>query len=111
MKTKDLERYLEILENKMAVGDEMYGNIAEYCSDILSNDTFEDDLIKKNANIHLMKKLNELSPREKEILIFRYGLMNEKIMNLEELGERMQLTKERIRQIQSQAIFKLKMAL
>ena len=52
-----------------------------------------------------------LTPREKEILIFRYGLMNEKIMTLEELGERMQLTKERIRQIQSQAIFKLKMAL
>ena len=96
IKPKELERYLEILENKMAVGDEMYGNIAEYCSDILSNDTFEDDLIKKNANMHLMKKLNELSPREKEILIFRYGLMNEKIMTLEELGERMQLTKERV---------------
>ena len=95
----------------MSVGDEMYGNIAEYCSDILSNDTFEDDLIKKNTSIHLMKKLNVLSPREKEILIFRYGLMNEKIMTLEELGERMQLTKERIRQIQSEAIFKLKMAL
>lgn len=111
IKPKELERYLDILENKMSVGDEMYGNIAEYCSDILSNDTFEDDLIKKNASIHLMKKLNVLSPREKEILIFRYGLMNEKIMTLEELGERMQLTKERIRQIQSEAIFKLKMAL
>ena len=111
IKPKELERYLDILENKMSVGDEMYGNIAEYCSDILSNDTFEDDLIKKNTSIHLMKKLNVLSPREKEILIFRYGLMNEKIMTLEELGERMQLTKERIRQIQSEAIFKLKMAL
>lgn len=111
IKPKELERYLEILENKMAVGDEMYGNIAEYCSDILLNDTFEEDLIKKNSNILLLKKLNELSPREKEIIIFRYGLMNEKIMTLEELGEKMQLTKERIRQIQSQAIFKLKMAL
>lgn len=111
MKKREVERYLDVIENGMFVSDEIYGSIAEYCSDILANDTIEDELIKKNINILLMKNLEKLSPREKEILIFRYGLMDKDKMTLEELGEKMQLTKERIRQIQSEAIYKLKMFL
>lgn len=111
MKKREVERYLDVIENGMFVSDETYGSIAEYCSDILANDTIEDELIKKNINILLMKNLEKLSPREKEILIFRYGLMDKDKMTLEELGEKMQLTKERIRQIQSEAIYKLKMFL
>ena len=111
MKKREVERYLDIIENGMAVSNEIYGGIAEYCSDILSNDTIEDEVIKKNASIQLIKKLEKLSPREKEILIFRYGLMDKDKMTLEELGEKMQLTKERVRQIQSEAIYKLRMFL
>lgn len=111
MNKKEANRCLELLENKMSVGSEMCSDIAEYCSSILCDDTFEDTLIKKNTNVDLMKKVSELPTREREVLIHRYGLFDEKPLTLGEVGERMNLTKERIRQIQAEAIYKLKMAL
>lgn len=86
----------------------MYGEIAEYCSSIIFDDTFEDKVIAKNSTIDLMKKVNKLPSKEREVLIYRYGLLDEKVLTLGEIGERMNLTKERIRQIQLEAIDKLR---
>ena len=55
-----------------------------------------------------MKKVNKLPSKEREVLIYRYGLLDEKVLTLGEIGERMNLTKERIRQIQLEAIDKLR---
>ena len=55
-----------------------------------------------------MKKVNKLPPKEREVLIYRYGLLDEKVLTLGEIGERMNLTKERIRQIQLEAIDRLR---
>jgi RNA polymerase primary sigma factor len=55
----------------------------------------QDDL--KNA----MKGLDE---KEADILRFRYGLGNQAPLSLKEIGDRMNLTKERIRQIEKKAI-------
>lgn len=111
MNKKEIKRCLELLENKMSVGNEVCSDIAEYCSNILYDDTFEDKLIKKNSNMDLMKKVSELPAKEREVLIHRYGLLDEKPLTLGEVGERMNLTKERIRQIQAEAIYKLKTVL
>lgn len=52
--------------------------------------------------------LDKLTPQEKQVLIYRYGLFNVEKKTLEELGEEYHLTKERIRQIQGSALKKLK---
>lgn len=108
MRKKEAERYIEVLEKGSSTGEEMYGEIAEYCSSIISDDTFEDKVIAKNSNMDLMKKVNMLPSKEREVLIYRYGLLNEKVLTLGEIGERMNLTKERIRQIQLEAIDRLR---
>ncbi|WP_130889985.1 MULTISPECIES: RNA polymerase sigma factor RpoD/SigA [Fusobacterium] len=108
MRKKEAERYIEVLEKGSSTGEEMYGEIAEYCSSIISDDTFEDKVIAKNSNMDLMKKVNKLPSKEREVLIYRYGLLNEKVLTLGEIGERMNLTKERIRQIQLEAIDRLR---
>ena len=52
--------------------------------------------------------LAELNDREREVLAGRYGLRDREPETLEVLAERMGLTRERIRQIQQEALLKLK---
>jgi RNA polymerase primary sigma factor len=52
--------------------------------------------------------LNELNEREKFIIQMRYGLKGEKPQTLDETGKCLGITRERVRQIQNQAILKLK---
>jgi RNA polymerase nonessential primary-like sigma factor len=52
--------------------------------------------------------LDELSEREREVVSGRYGLGDREPETLEVLAERLSLTRERIRQIQQEALLKLK---
>ncbi len=52
--------------------------------------------------------LDELNDREREVLAGRYGLRDREPETLEVLAERLGLTRERIRQIQQEALLKLK---
>ncbi len=56
----------------------------------------------------LQHGLDELSEREREVLSGRYGLHDREPETLEVLAERLGLTRERIRQIQQEALVKLK---
>ncbi len=51
--------------------------------------------------------LNTLNEKEREVLNLRFGLLDGRNRTLEEVGERFQLTMERIRQIEATAIRKL----
>jgi len=51
-----------------------------------------------------------LSDREKEVLRLRYGLGTDREYTLEEIGQRLSVTRERVRQIESRALQKLRMA-
>lgn len=55
--------------------------------------------------------LAALSPREREVLDGRYGLHGREPQTLEDLAERLQLTRERVRQIQIDALSRLRRAL
>jgi len=56
----------------------------------------------------LDSELSALSHREREVLTGRFGLHDHEPETLEALAERMGLTRERIRQIQHEALHKLK---
>jgi len=60
------------------------------------------------SNRQLIEKcLDVLTAREADVLRFRYGLDSGEPMTLEEIGKRLHLTRERIRQIESEALRKL----
>ena len=58
--------------------------------------------------IHMDKMLNELTSKERKIIIGRFGINGEKPKTLEELGKDLGFSKERIRQIENIAISKLR---
>jgi RNA polymerase primary sigma factor len=57
---------------------------------------------------HLTEVLNGLPPREVRILQLRYGLLDGQAYTLEEVGRKMGVTRERVRQIEAQALSRLR---
>lgn len=57
---------------------------------------------------HLDGVLNSLPPREVRILQLRYGLLDGQAYTLEEVGRKMGVTRERVRQIEAQALSRLR---
>ena len=56
----------------------------------------------------ITEQLNRLPPREAEILRLRYGLEDGRVHTLEEVGQKMGITRERVRQLEAQALNRLR---
>ena len=67
-----------------------------------------DEVLANDVPLELARLLAVLDEREREIVRLRYGLDQGEPRTLEEVGERMHLTRERIRQIESRALCKLR---
>jgi RNA polymerase primary sigma factor len=67
-------------------------------------DTVTQNLLRE----HLQEVLNMLPPREVRILQLRYGLLDGQSYTLEEVGRKMGVTRERVRQIEAQALSRLR---
>jgi RNA polymerase primary sigma factor len=84
--------------------------------DSVLGDFIEDDEIPppdETATYNLLREnlrevLNGLPPREVRILQLRYGLFDGQAYTLEEVGRKVGLTRERVRQIESQALNRLR---
>ncbi len=65
-----------------------------------------DDLVARLENL-----LAELSPKQQDIIARRFGLRGYEVATLEEVGREVGLTRERVRQIQIEALERLKLSL
>ncbi len=90
------------LDSEDSTGDELMDMVGDESTpvDML--------ILEKDMEEFLIKALDQLTEREKQIIIYRYGLDNEKPKTLEEIGKIYNLSRERIRQIENQALGKLK---
>lgn len=71
-------------------------------------DTPEKEVEKQALHEAISKVLNTLTEKEKQIIKYRYGLNGNKSMSLKQIGEKYDLTKERIRQIEKKALVRLR---
>lgn len=79
--------------------------------DVLPDRNFTiDDQVANAQRRELIGRLvsESLTPREAAVVTMRFGLRNHKRMTLEEIGRHFGLTRERIRQIESKALKRLK---
>ena len=89
------------------VGDEDGSNLGDFVADDANASTEE-----KAESVFLREEIDQmlqgLNPREREVIILRFGLESGHPMTLEELGKRFKVTRERIRQIETAALRKLR---
>ena len=62
------------------------------------------NLINESLAFEIERALNTLSPRESKVLKLYFGLGMKHPFTLEEIGEELNLTRERVRQIKEKAI-------
>ncbi len=68
----------------------------------------DDILLNESLRIEVKRALTTLSEREAEVIKLYFGLDREHPLTLEEIGERFNLTRERVRQIKEKAIRRLR---
>ncbi len=68
----------------------------------------DDLLLNESLRIEVQRALTTLSDREAEVIKLYFGLDREHPLTLEEIGERFNLTRERVRQIKEKAIRRLR---
>ena len=79
--------------------------------DIMSNEheaTPDNELMKQSLRYEIERSLSTLSEREAEVIKLYFGINRENSQTLEEIGERLNLTRERVRQIKEKALLRLR---
>jgi RNA polymerase primary sigma factor len=84
--------------------DSVLGDFIEDEEALAPTTTVTQNLLKE----HLQDVLGSLPPREVRILQLRYGLLDGQSYTLEEVGRKMGVTRERVRQIEAQALSRLR---
>ncbi|NOR86224.1 MAG: sigma-70 family RNA polymerase sigma factor [Bacteroidales bacterium] len=77
---------------------------------ITSEDTLpsDDRLIQESLNQEIQRSLSTLSDKEREVVNLYYGIGMNHGLTLDEIGDKFDLTRERVRQIKEKAIRRLK---
>ncbi len=111
MSATKIEQLIGSLSQPMSletpVGEEDDAELGDMLEDMNSPNP-EEAVMDSMMGEEIRAKLNDLPPREREVLTLRYGLGQEEAMTLAEVGSRMGITRERARQLELQAIERLR---
>ncbi len=89
------------------VGEEDDSNLADFIED-LQAEAPADVATRHMLNDAVLAALDDLTPREKEVVRLRFGLDDGQARTLEEVGKQFGVTRERIRQIEAKTLAKLR---
>ncbi|MBC7196021.1 MAG: RNA polymerase sigma factor RpoD/SigA [Deferribacterales bacterium] len=110
MDVNDVENILRVSRNYLSLEAPIKDGEDRSFIDLLDSGTksVEDEIIETNLKNSLEEIVDELPEREATIVKLRFGLEGETPKTLEEIGEMMNISRERVRQIESRALLKLK---
>lgn len=95
------------MDAPLTSGEDTSGNMY----DLIENDDApspETGLLNESLRREIERSLRTLTSREAEVVRYFFGLNGQHALTLEEIGERFDLTRERVRQIKEKAIRRLK---
>ncbi len=106
---QDVEDLEMLIEKDVSLSDSFNDDdmkMEEKLSDELTP-SVEYQIIKSSIETQLRDLLGELEEKEALVLKWRFGLDDDQPLTLQEIGDRLHLTRERIRQIEQKAMRKL----
>ncbi len=108
---RKVEQMLDVarrpLSLEMPTDDEEESTLGDFVEDTESPAP-PDEVSSAMLRELLLEILTELPPREVKILQMRYGLLDGQTYTLEEVGKKLGVTRERVRQIEAQALSRLR---
>jgi len=107
-RVREIQRIsLDLLSLDAPVGEEDDSNLADFIEDHAAEAPAE-AAARRMLNRAVIDALDELSDREKAVVRLRFGLEDGQARTLEEVGREFGVTRERIRQIESKTLAKLR---
>lgn len=109
---EDVKNILSYLQNPVSLETPVGENGEDSLGDLVEDktqDTPEEAMEQLVRKEEVSELLDTLSDRERQVIRMRYGLDGGKIVTLEEIGEQLGVTRERVRQIEARAMEKLRM--
>ncbi len=100
-----LEFSIDPVSLDMEIGDDGNSTIGEYIED---TETKNQSTSLMGLRKNITKVLDSLNDKEREIIIMRFGLDDGRIKTLKEIAETFNISRERVRQIETKALSKLK---
>ncbi|AFY79703.1 MAG: RNA polymerase sigma factor, RpoD/SigA family [Hydrococcus sp. C42_A2020_068] len=101
-----LERARQPLSLDLRVGDNHDTELGELLED--TGLLPEDYAIHSSLQLDLEKLMADLTPQQREVLALRFGLTDGKPLTLAKIGIRLNISRERVRQIEREALSKLR---
>ena len=101
-----LERSRQPLSLDLRVGDNNDTELGELLED--TGPSPEDYATHSSLQFDLAKIMSDLTEQQKEVLALRYGLKDGKPMTLSKIGDCLEISRERVRQIEREALSKLR---
>ncbi|TRZ92702.1 RNA polymerase sigma factor RpoD/SigA [bacterium] len=106
---EDIDDLAVLMEKNISLSDRVYDDgleVEEKISDEI-NPSVEYQIIKSSVQHQIRRLLGELEEKEALVLKLRFGLDDDRPRTLQEIGSLLDLTRERIRQIEQKAMRKL----
>ena len=106
-----IDQVLQFTLREMSLDDKIGKDRETPIADYLVDDnlvTPEDDLIKREANSLVSEAMTDLTDQERTVLCHRFGIAGGPTLTLKEIGEMMNISRERVRQVECQAKNRLK---
>jgi len=106
-----IDQVLQFTLREMSLDDKVGKERDTPIADYLVDDnliTPEDDLIKREANSLVSEAMTNLTEQERTVLCHRFGIAGGPTLTLKEIGEMMNISRERVRQVECQAKSRLK---
>jgi RNA polymerase nonessential primary-like sigma factor len=107
----DVNKMLRLNERITSVDSPFAGDSDKALLDVIADeksDGPEENLQLEDMSNNIISWLNELNSKQREVLARRFGLMGHEAATLEEVGREIGLTRERVRQIQVEALKRLR---
>ncbi len=95
------------MDAPLGFDDDASGNMYEVYDDV-DNPKPDDHLISQSLGMEIERSLHTLTAREADVIRLYFGLTGENPLTLEEIGQRFDLTRERVRQIKEKGLRRLK---